>query len=253
MKKYLHQLWQGCLGTVLQPECSLCQRPATATGWCSNCLTALQHCRFSTVDQMQVVEPPPAGLAEGMVLDSLSVFAWGHYGGALKRSLTTLKYQQKPHLALALGFWLGQSWHSQLLLEQPLRSRAPIVVPIPLSQEKLKLRGFNQAERLAQGFCRWTGLRLHPQALQRVRNTEAQFRLSAAERAANLSRAFAVGNVSPGTAVLLLDDIYTTGATVWAAVEAFAQRGIPTVGVVVMARPTSAPSYTNAKPNATMS
>lgn len=178
---------------------------------------AVHHCRLAASERR---------LAEWPVI------AWGSYGGALKHSIAALKYKGQPQLGPLLGLWMGQAWQAAAL---PL-VRPPVVVPIPLSQAKLKMRGFNQAALLAQGFCRWTGLRLYPQGLERLRDTEAQFRLSAAARASNLANAFGVGRLPAEASVLLLDDIYTSGATVRAAVAALAQRGIASVGVVVLAR-----------------
>ena len=95
--------------------------------------------------------------------------------------------------------------------------RQLVVVPIPLHASKQKQRGYNQAALIAQSFCQATGLKLKQNGLERVRETKAQFGLSASERENNLAEAFAVGSELRhrhlDTPVLLVDDIYTTGAT----------------------------------------
>ena len=123
----------------------------------------------------------------------------------------------------------------------------PIVVPIPLHPRKLKQRGYNQAELLAEGFCQVTGLPLHRQGLVRVRATDAQFSLSSQDRAKNLADAFQLGaslkrlsqarsQARSQTTVLLLDDIYTTGATVQSALATLHRHQMPCLGVAVLAR-----------------
>jgi predicted amidophosphoribosyltransferase len=77
----------------------------------------------------------------------------------------------------------------------------------------------------------------------RIRSTEAQFGLSIADRQQNLADAFAIHPAfarRPPTRVLLLDDIYTTGATVRAAATCLQRQGISVEGVVVLARPSIA-------------
>jgi predicted amidophosphoribosyltransferase len=103
----------------------------------------------------------------------------------------------------------------------------------------LQKRGFNQAELIAQSFCEITGYKKQQQGLERVRATEAQFSLSVSQREQNLADAFVVGksllqhpSASP---VLLVDDIYTTGATVRSAAQSLRLQGIQVYGVIAIA------------------
>jgi predicted amidophosphoribosyltransferase len=106
--------------------------------------------------------------------------------------------------------------------------------------DKQKQRGFNQAELMARAFCDVTGLTLQPTGLSRIRATEPQFSLSPAEREQNLAGAIQVGEslhrCPHSKAVLLLDDIYTTGATARAAVHVLQQQQISVYGLVVLAK-----------------
>nr|WP_290226719.1 ComF family protein [Trichocoleus desertorum] len=171
------------------------------------------------------------------------MFAWGKYGGTLKRALACLKYNHQPKVARPLGQWLGQAWLHQgpkAFTQTASATSWPVVVPIPLHADKLKQRGYNQAELLAQSFCDHTGLPLQRQGLVRLRATEAQFGLSQAARAENLAAAFAlnpsVWRSQPQRSVLLLDDIYTTGATVQSAAQLLRSHGITVCGVVAIAQ-----------------
>ncbi|MDX2239892.1 MAG: ComF family protein [Leptolyngbyaceae cyanobacterium bins.302] len=206
------------LSLVTKDSCPLCQR-STAQTFCSDCQHQLQRCQREPKWQRD---------------QKLPIFAWGSYGGALKRSIAALKYHNHPELAVSMGSWMANAW-----MQQPEHQRA-IVVPIPMHDRKQRERGFNQAELLAKSFCALTGLRLEANGLRRIRDTEAQFRLSSGDRSQNLKDAFCLGSPFskrlPTHPVLLLDDIYTTGATARAAAQVLRSHGIRVQGIVVLAR-----------------
>jgi len=217
---------QRFLNLFLQANCPLCQRP-TEKELCSYCDRQLQRCQM----------PHPSQFWQG----ELPVFAWGVYGGALKRAIAALKYENQPQLAQPLGYWLGDAWLKSSVSRKGKKLR---VVPIPLHPSKLKQRGYNQAELLARSFCQFTGLTLQ-QGLERVRETEAQFSLSPTERAQNLANAFRVSprlqHRNHTTPVLLIDDIYTTGATGLVAAQTLRQQGISVYGLLAIATPQTRP------------
>lgn len=213
--RYLEPL----MNLVLAQACPLCERP-TQGALCPSCMRQIQHCQFPSLTSPEQ-EPLP-------------VFAWGQYGGALKRAIATLKYENQRPLAQPLGHWMGQAWEAAHLPHKPR------VIPIPMHPEKQRQRGFNQAELLAESFCQVTRLPLERRALLRVRSTDAQFGLSAKQRDKNLAGAMQVNPTwhgSSNASVLLLDDIYTTGATAQAAAHALRQQGIRVYGVMALARP----------------
>lgn len=207
------------ISLFLKSNCPLCQRP-TEKVFCVDCTRQLQRCQLSDRQIPATTELP--------------VFAWGTYGGTLKRAIAALKYDKKTQIAQPLGFWLAESW-----LNLPSISNQPIVTPIPLHATKLKDRGFNQAELLARSFCQVTGLKLRSQGLARARHTVRQFELSGKEREQNLAGAFQIGSDflhrRPVRPVLILDDIYTTGSTARSAAQTLRQVGIEVCGVVAIA------------------
>lgn len=204
---------EGILRLGFRPRCPLCQRWATAV-FCSDCLCQLQVCQRT--------------------YSSATVLAWGNYAGALKRAIALLKYNSKPEIARPLGQWLAKTW-----LQQNLSQRY-VVVPIPLHDQRRVQRGYNQAELIARSFCQVTGLKMRSQALIRCRATQAQFGLTITERQRNLEQAFTLGpdfkRQPPKQPVLLLDDIYTTGATTQAATQVLQQAGISVQGIVAVAQ-----------------
>jgi ComF family protein len=212
-------LRQQFLNLFLKSNCPLCARTADDI-LCRYCQRQLQDSQLGTPDRYWHEEFP--------------LFAWGKYEGAVKRSIGKLKYDGHREIADLYGEWLAHSW-------QQAKSTATIpkliVVPIPLHAEKIASRGFNQAELIAQSFCHTTGYKLDL-SLQRTRSTVAQFGLSKSARQENVAGAFAIdprSKLQPGATVLLIDDIYTTGATVRSAADVLIARQIDVCGVAVVA------------------
>jgi ComF family protein len=129
----------------------------------------------------------------------------------------------------------------QQVANNPLYRRAQLVVPIPLSKSKLSRRGFNQAQLLAQEVAAGLNLPLG-EILIKTKDTPAQARLNRREREKNLQRAFGVVNTDTikGKTLLLIDDVFTTGATASATAELLRQGGAAEVLVLVLA---TTPNY----------
>ncbi len=212
---------RGLMTLVAANVCPLCDRPA-ATDFCPACQRQVQTCAL-----------PPA--VHTMKADGYALLAWGRYGEALKRAIAALKYDKQLQLACPLGHWMADTW-----LATPSLPKQLVVVPIPLHASKQQQRGFNQAEQLAIHFCDQTRLPLARQGLARQQETTAQFGLSATERSRNLENAFSLGSAftqqPPRHPVLLLDDIYTTGATIRSAAQTLRRRGIRVWGAAVLAQ-----------------
>jgi ComF family protein len=214
-----HQLKDRLLNLFLKSNCPLCDRPAEDV-FCRYCQRQLQEARLTQ----------PAKYWQG----DLPLFAWAAYEGTIKQSMAKLKYDGIRSIGERYGQWLGTSWQQSPPPNTPLKL---IVVPIPLHLDKLQTRGFNQAELIARSFCQITGSKLD-NSLQRNRSTVAQFGLSKSARAENVAGAFTLAQrtiLKPDTTVLLIDDIYTTGATVREAAAALRARQIHVCGVAVVA------------------
>ena len=219
--QWLHRLAE-ITHLCLEAACPLCDR-STASILCPSCQQQLL--RAARLRPAQGWQPP------------LPLFAWGHYGGSLKRCLAALKYDHQPRLAEPLARALAESW-----LKSSLAAQTPsnlVVVPIPMHPEKQRQRGFNQAELIAKSFCQQTHLPL-VKGLSRQRNTAPQFGLSATDRLENLAAAFELGPFfqaqRPRASVLLLDDIYTTGATALSAAQTLRRHQISVYGILAVAK-----------------
>ena len=114
------------------------------------------------------------------------------------------------------------------------------LLPVPVSLERLRERGYNQSYELARALARRRGLRCEPEMLLRVRHNERQAGLKLEARAANVRGVFAVDPLRAarlrGTSVALLDDVMTSGATIFELAGVLLQAGVMSVQAWVVAR-----------------
>jgi ComF family protein len=158
--------------------------------------------------------------------------ACGVYEGALRASVLALKTE--PHVPARLA---------RLLFEtegrEPLRD-ATRIVPVPLHPERLRERGFNQAAMLGHALAELTGLPVDHHTLVRTTHTERhRAGMDARARRESVEGAFEVARprLVEGERILLVDDVYTTGATVSACAGALKAAGAREVFVLTVARP----------------
>jgi len=120
---------------------------------------------------------------------------------------------------------------------QDIHLPADVIVPVPLHARRLRERGYNQAALLARELGKGVGLPVLENALIRVRDTSPQVDLGAEERRENVRGAFHLPDDRlVGKSVLLVDDVYTTGATLEACSLALKQRGVRAAWALTLAR-----------------
>jgi len=116
--------------------------------------------------------------------------------------------------------------------------KADLILPVPLHTRRLRERGFNQAILLGEIFSKKWGVALSRNNLKRIRWTEPQVNLGAAERAANVRGAFAIASEKEiaGKRIFLVDDVYTTGSTAKECSRILMKSGAAVVAVLTVAR-----------------
>ena len=204
----------GGLGSYFCPACQLTVEPILLP-FCPRCgtpidpLLPLCHCQGNAIP----------------------VVAAGVFTGPLREAVHRLKYNGQtaggPALAELLRPCLSLAAGNSLL------------VPVALHPARLRERGYNQSAILARALAAAPG-QLAEGALRRVRRTDAQASLSASERARNVDGAFrADPRICAGRAIILIDDVCTTGATLRAAAEALRDAGAAEVSAAVLAAATT--------------
>ena len=159
------------------------------------------------------------------------LYALSRYDQQWRQLIHNLKYHGRRSLARPLGLWLGYE------LLRTGYCQPQLVVPLPLHRRREKERGFNQSFLMAK----YTAQALQVpccQILQKNRETISQTKISRSERKLNVAGAFSCVDPPPkGTVVLLIDDIYSTGATMREAASALQQKGANIFGAVIAYNP----------------
>lgn len=209
-----HRWLAAAVDLVFPPRCGGCGR--VDTHWCARCQRELDALPLAT--DIRTL-PPILGIAYT-----------GLHTGKLQHMIHGLKYENATQLAQPLGERLARR------LTQ-LNWKIDIVVPVPLHRSRERRRGYNQAKLLVEAVA---GQLMQPYAttaLTRERNTTSQVGLNGAQRRANVQNAFR-GDPQRLAArtILLIDDVYTTGATLAACAQAALDAGAKAVyGLTVTA------------------
>ncbi len=152
----------------------------------------------------------------------------GRYDGPLRDAVHRLKYGDRPDLARPLARALFEA--------HPALAQTPaLLVPIPLHASRLADRGYNQSALLTLELARMSGAPWHASALRRVRAAPPQAHSTAHERWRNVRSAFVASpSAVAGKKVILVDDVVTTRATLWAATGALRDGGADPQGLLAL-------------------
>lgn len=215
---------------LLPAECLACQQRVVEAGEPLVCAACRVQWRALPEPSCRTCgEPSPLGLACRLCAGWPAGFGPVRSAVLLDARVRPLvhrfKYQGWPRLAEAFAVRMA-----------PLLAGVTDtdLVPIPLSARRRRARGYNQAEVLARALGRLTGLPTCPERLRRTRDTPTQTRLAPEARLANLAEAF---HATPGQrAAVLVDDVFTTGATLVSAAGALLDGGASRVLAITFAR-----------------
>lgn len=140
------------------------------------------------------------------------------YVGPIPKAIHHLKYEGHFAFAKPLAEIMMAAWQAHWSFPQ-------YIIPIPLHQNRQKKRSYNQSELLAKEIAEKWPIELITDGLFRIRQTTPQVGLNAHERQSNVDNAFWASETVRNQSVLLIDDVFTTGATMQAAATALVQAG----------------------------
>ena len=243
----MRRLWHAALDLLYPPRCCGCDAPVVHPGFCAPCQDAIRPPEtplcpvcglpFTVARAMGAShpdhrcgpclrQPPRFERARAR-----AVYRAGATRNPLRHALHQYKYGRDVTLARPLG----------ALFSGALPRAAAdydLIVPVPLHLSRLRWRGFNQAQLLARPLSRATHLPIEVRAVERVKATRAQVELGETERRTNVRGAFRVTAPARvrGRRILLVDDVFTTGATVNECAATLQRAGARGVDVLVLAR-----------------
>jgi ComF family protein len=158
--------------------------------------------------------------------------ALGYYEGPLRETIHRWKYEEKSYLTNFFGEKLAEGFQRYWDFES-----FDLLIPVPLHPHRLRERGFNQALLLVKELNRRTQIRYSKKLLQKKRLTTPQVHLSGGEREKGVRGSFHIQREEEveGKSILLVDDVYTTGATVNECAKVLLKAGAERVDVLTLA------------------
>ena len=193
---------------------------------CFKCLSALPRANL----HLQVSNEMEKSLWGKLPIERASAFLYYSKGGDVRKLLYELKYYRNPHIGLFLGRCMAAE-----LLPVGFFQGIDYIIPVPLFDGRYRERGYNQSEMLANGVSAMTGCEVLEQVLVRSCDTDTQTRKNHYERWLNVKDVFQYVQKTDlaGKHILLMDDVFTTGATIVACADAF--KDIPGLRISVLA------------------
>lgn len=231
---------RNALNFLLPPTCAACDKLIDQPpGLCPDCWQQLQpitkpYCARlgipfkqdlgpNALSAQAIANPPIVNRVRAAVI----------YNDIARQLVTGLKYYDRPEQSAPIGQLMVQAGHE-------LIDEADLIMPVPLHWRRQFSRRYNQSQLLARAISKKSGLPHDPLILKRARSTKQQVGLSHTQRAQNVKNAFKINPEKAGLVlgknILLIDDVYTSGATGNAAAQCLLKAGAAQVDMLVFAQ-----------------
>lgn len=216
---------------IFPPVCGGCGR--TGFRWCPDCQARVPRLAEPICDKCGI-PVRKSGLCEKCQSNPpvyRQMRSWAVFDSPIQNALHTLKYRRN-----ITGF--GDALAKQMADSvRALHWSVDVIVPVPLGRKRLQERGYNQVALVARPLAYELGLAYSPDLLWKTRETRSQVGLNMQERRENVSKVYqAHPSAVKRRAILLMDDVSTTGSTIAACTEALLAAGAQAVYVLTIAR-----------------
>jgi len=214
------------LDFIYPPRCVICSEllgDMSSNHICDSCIKDAKYSDNETDyrDYLSVIS------GENIYFDyGFSLFRYDF----VKESIERFKFFGERNLGRVYAHLLYEKLSNSDILKS-----ADYITYVPLNKSRLKSRGYDQAKFLAEEFSKSAGIEFLENALVRTKDTVPQYRLKANERIGNVKGAFAVGRSDLKGNIIIIDDIFTTGATINECARVLKENGADKVGFITFA------------------
>ena len=211
--------------SLLYPElCVICGEPLMENEkfFCFACFLKLPRTHYHLIPENQAIER----LAGKVSLEKASAYFYYNKGGIAQKLIAEIKYRGNRNL----GEWIGR-YLAEDMISSGFFQGIDYLLPVPLHRSKEKKRGFNQAEKIAEGIAQATKIPIETGNVFRTKANTSQTNKGVFDRWRNTQNLFTLKDpkLFEGKHILLIDDVLTTGATL----EALAQSLLKSNGVKI--------------------
>ncbi len=228
----LSKIWSEILAVIYPPSCLVCREPIglSESHICTSCFSKISYTRH-----WRYAENPMSQHVRDLQPFIENASAMFYYDSYCRDMIHRLKYRGEWHTARYLGELFGAYLsHSQIY------SSIDVIIPVPIHPLRRLKRRYNQSEYIAQGMASRMGVKTNFRSLYRHRYTSAQAQRSRFDRWEDKDGIFRVRDIErlQGKHILLVDDVYTSGATIFMCAEAIS-RSVPNCRISVATIATS--------------
>lgn len=223
-------MWSRVLDFVSPRLCAVCGSRLSVTehALCSACCLRLPRTGFC----LRPYDNPVAQAFWGQAdVERAASFFYFEPHSEVSRMIYSLKYKGRPDIGVALGRLAAGEFMAAGFFDG-----VDVIVPVPLARKRLRERDYNQSAEVAAGVSSLTGISVDERSVCRKAFKTSQTKLGRWERLGNVSGLFEVRRQERllGKHVLLVDDVFTTGATVMACASAVAAVPGTTVSIMTL-------------------
>ena len=213
----IHTYLKDLLSLLYPPLCSAChgELPQGVEHICTKCRYDLPKTR-NHILQIPSIEEKFQNIIE---LEAIFVYCFFEKNSITQRLLHSIKYDENKSLAQLLG-----SWYAVDLKEDLAIDKFDYIIPVPLHTKKLKKRGFNQSEQIAQGVSQVLNIPVFDALLERRLDDHSLTEMTKTKRIKSLQQVYGINEEHLdnffGRHLLIIDDVMTTGSTIISCYEA---------------------------------
>ena len=222
--------WKNLQKLIFPPVCGICGK-LNENYLCCKCNLDLQRAAYFQVDSYLTEN----GFKRKHFEEHIYFF---QYQGLIRNQIINYKFNEEAYKYKAISSFILKNFILKDSKAFQTINDYDVIVPVPISQKRLKERGYNQSELVAKEIAKCLNKSLNTKSLYKCKDIIAQSKLNKEEREANIKNVYAIKNEHEirGRKVLLFDDIYTTGSTANECCRILEEGGAAKIGVMTIAK-----------------